>query len=425
MSRNEVAVGTDNESVMFWTRRAAGPTIGVSPGCGMRDAGGVGVVAGTLPASRISLPESASSRLVGITGSSASLPLSNRFRHSSPTEAGSRRYCSYITCTNAALWVPKTNSLTKTNLTRRQTSDIRRQYILRAMFRRRFLLLVLLACSTPAAQALGQLRERLAARVAQAPATGVGLYYRSLTRPDSLLLGANLRFHAASTMKVPVMIQVFRDADAGLLRRDDSLPVHVTFPSLVDGSPFAVDKADDSDSTLYGRVAHPASVRELLELMITRSSNLATNILIERVGAARAQASARALGAWSIQVLRGVEDGKAYRAGLNNTTTARDLGVLLAAIANGRAASAASCREMLAVLGRQQFNEGIPAGLPPGTRVYHKTGWIGQAVYHDAALVEPAGHGRYVLVVLTGGIQEDADPYALARGLSRLVYGAR
>src|SRR5438876_11909718 len=102
-----------------------------------------------------------SARSVGITGSSLSRPLSKRLRHSSPTEAGSRRYCSYITCTNAALWVPKTNSLTKTNLTRRQTSDIRRQYILRAMFRRRFLLLVLLACSTPSAQALGQLRERL------------------------------------------------------------------------------------------------------------------------------------------------------------------------------------------------------------------------------------------------------------------------
>src|SRR2546425_5362880 len=117
---------------------------------------------------------------------------------------------------------------------------------------------------------------------------------------------------------------------------------------------FDVDKADDSDSTLYGRAGRLASVRELLELMITRSSNLATNILIERVGAARAQASARALGAWSIQVLRGVENGKAYRARLNNTTTARDLGVLLAAIAQDRAASPAACDSMLAILGRQE-----------------------------------------------------------------------
>src|SRR5213594_3050728 len=222
------------------------------------------------------------------------------------------------------------------------------------MLRRTLLVLVLLPCST-AAQAPGPLRERVAARVAQAPATGVGL-------------------------------------------------------------------------TLYRRAGKLASVRELLELMITRSSNLATNILIERVGAARAQASARTLGAWSIQVLAGVEDGKAYRARLNNTTTARDLGVLLAAIAGRRAASAGSCRDMLAILGRQQFNEGIPAGLPAGIRVYHKTGWIGQVVYHDAAFVEPPppGGGRgYVLVVMTGGIQKDDDAHALARDLSKLVFDAR
>jgi len=292
------------------------------------------------------------------------------------------------------------------------------------MFRRTFVLLVVLPCSTAAAQALGALRERLAARVAQAPATGVGLYYRSLTRPDSLLLDANVRFHAASTMKLPVMIQIFRDADAGLLRLEDSLAVHATFPSLVDGSPFAVDKADDSDSTLYLRAGGKASIRELLELMITRSSNLGTNILIERVGAARAQASARALGAWSIRVLRGVEDGKAYRAGLNNTTTARDLGVLLAAIAQDRAASPASCREMLRILGAQEFHEGIPVGLPPGTRVAHKTGWIGAVVYHDAAIVYPAARSPYVLVVLTGGIKEDSVAHNLVADLSRLVYAA-
>src|SRR5438876_135942 len=312
MSRNEVAVGTDNESVMFWTRRAAGPTIGVSPGCGMRDAGGVGVVAGTLPASRISLPESASSRLVGITGSSASLPLSNRFRHSSPTEAGSRRYCSYITCTNAALWVPKTNSLTSSNLIRCQPSAISDRQIMRVMSRCAFLLLGLLPCGAGAAQRLPSVRERLAARVAQAPATGAG----------------------------------------------------------------------------------------------------------------RAQASARALGAWSIQVLRGVEDGKAYRAGLNNTTTARDLGVLLAAIAQNRAASPASCREMLRILEAQEFNEGIPVGLPPGTRVAHKTGWIGEVVYHDAAVVYRSSGGSYVLVVLTGGIKQDSVAHNLVADLSRLVYGA-
>src|ERR1051325_4071459 len=133
-------------------------------------------------------------------------------------------------------------------------------------------------------------------------------------------------------MKVPVMIQIFRDADAGLLRLDDSVPVHATFPSLLAGSPFDRDRAGAPGSAPYVRLGGRTSVRELLELMITRSSNLATNLLIERVGAERAQRTARSLGAWSIHVLRGVEDGKAYRAGLDKTTTGGDLGGLVAPV---------------------------------------------------------------------------------------------
>src|SRR5437867_10370109 len=269
------------------------------------------------------------------------------------------------------------------------------------------------------------LRAQVVARILQTRARAVGVYYRDLATGDSLTVGSDVRFHAASTMKIPVMIQLFRDRDAGLLSLDDSIAVTNTFRSIVDSSPYQLDVTDDSDSSLYKRLGQRASIRELIELMETVSSNLATNLLIAKVDAKRANATAHALGADSILVLRGVEDGKAYRAGLNNTTTARDLAMLLVAIANGKAASAASCREMIAILGRQQFNEGIPAGLPPGTQVYHKTGWIGQVVYHDAALVEPAGRGRYVLVVLTGGIQKDADSHALVRDLSRLVFDAR
>ncbi len=297
------------------------------------------------------------------------------------------------------------------------------------MMRHRALVLALVFGLRPAhAQDLGALRALLEGRIARAPAgAAVGLYYRSLSGSDSLLVNARARFHAASTMKVPVMIQLFRDADAGRLRLDDSLTVTKTFTSLFDGTPFDVDKADDSDSTLYGQVGRRVRVRDLLELMITVSSNLATNNLIQQVGAARADRTAHELGADSIRVLRGVEDGKAYRAGMNNTTTARDLGVLLAAIAQGKAASPASCREMLAILGRQHFTEGIPAGLPPppGIRVYHKTGWIEGVVYHDAAIVElPAGK-RYVLVVTTGAIKPDSAAYGLVADLSRLVYEAQ
>jgi beta-lactamase class A len=282
----------------------------------------------------------------------------------------------------------------------------------------------LLLPARAAAQSLDSLRARLEARIAATPAQAIGVYFQDLGSGDTLLVHANTRFHAASTMKVPVMIQLFRDRDAGRLTLDDSITVTNRFRSIVDSSPYRLDKADDSDSSLYGRVGQRLTIRALVELMETVSSNLATNTLIDVVGAARANATAHALGADSILVLRGVEDLVAYRAGRNNTTTARDLGVLLAALATDRAASPASCREMLAILERQHFTEGIPAGLPPGTRVAHKTGWIEGVVYHDAGIVYPAAGTPYVLVVLTGGVQPDSAAYALVADVSRLVYAA-
>ncbi len=283
-------------------------------------------------------------------------------------------------------------------------------------------LFVALLPSIGAAQGLDSLLARIAARIAQAPATAVGVYFRDLGSGDTLLVNGNARFHAASTMKVPVMIQLFRDRDAGRLSLNDSMVVRNEFRSIVDSSPYSLDQADDSDSTLYQMEGRRVPIQRLIELMETVSSNLATNILIDRVGAPRANATAHALGADSILVLRGVEDGKAYRAGRNNTTTARDLGMLLAALAQGRAASAASCDSMLAILGRQHFSEGIPAGLPAGTRVEHKTGWVGAVVYHDAAIVRPATGAPYVLVVLTGGIKEDREAYDLVADISEMVY---
>ncbi len=291
------------------------------------------------------------------------------------------------------------------------------------MTRPPFALLVALLPSNGAAQGLDSLRARIAGRIAQTQATAVGVYFRDLGSGDTLLVNGNTRFHAASTMKIPVMIQLFRDRDAGRLSLTDSMVVRNEFRSIVDSSPYSLDKADDSDSTLYQMEGRRVPIQRLIELMETVSSNLATNILIDRVGAPRANATAHALGADSILVLRGVEDGKAYRAGRNNTTTARDLGMLLAALAQGRAASAASCDSMLAILGRQHFSEGIPAGLPPGTRVQHKTGWVGEVVYHDAAIVRPATGAPYVLVVLTGGIKEDREAYDLVADISEMVYG--
>jgi beta-lactamase class A len=157
--------------------------------------------------------------------------------------------------------------------------------------------------------------------------------------------------------------------------------------------------------------------------MIIRSSNFATNLLIDQLGAARVTATARSLGADSIEVRRGVEDQKAFDLGWNNTTTARDLAVLLAALQQGRAASTASTAVALDMLRGQEFNDGIPAGLPPGTIVAHKTGEL-TAVFHDAALIYPPGRPPFVLVVLTKGYASRALAMQLQADLARLAWAA-
>jgi beta-lactamase class A len=222
-------------------------------------------------------------------------------------------------------------------------------------------------------------------------------------------------------MKVPVMIELFRQAGAGRFALDDRIPVTNQFRSIVDGSPYTLGVSDDSEPDLYAALGQSRSYRELCELMITVSSNLATNILIDRLGADRVQETTLALGGEGMVVRRGVEDGKAFRAGLNNTTTARALLVLLQAIAEGRAVSPAASREMVEILKRQKFNESIPAGLAPGTPVAHKTGSITR-IQHDAGIVY--GAGPYVLVVLVRGLDEDKKGHQLTADITRVLDAA-
>jgi beta-lactamase class A len=259
-------------------------------------------------------------------------------------------------------------------------------------------------------------------RIAQEPGVQVGLAYLDLGTGDSLFIDADSSFHAASTMKVPVMIELFRRAAGGGFAMGQRLLVVNQFASIVDGSPYALDVGSDSDSSLYLRVGQRVSVDTLLRLMITRSSNLATNTLIALVGAEQVTQTMRGLGAQKIQVLRGVEDQKAFDKGLVNTTTARDLAIILRALEEGNAAPPDATQSMREILLAQEFNEKIPAGVPAGVRVAHKTGEI-TAHSHDAAIVYPPGRKPYVLVVLTRGIQDGSRSSALIADISRMIYG--
>ncbi|HVZ22377.1 MAG TPA: serine hydrolase, partial [Vicinamibacterales bacterium] len=166
----------------------------------------------------------------------------------------------------------------------------------------------------------------LDARVRQiidASGADVGVAFQTLDGRHELFIHPDEVFHAASTMKVPIMIELFRQAGAGTLSLDDRIPIKNEFHSIVDGSVFTLDAGDDSDREVYDGVGKTMTIRRLCELMITVSSNFAANILLEKVGVQNVRATVHRLGADGMQVLRGVEDDKAFDAGRNNTTTAR------------------------------------------------------------------------------------------------------
>jgi beta-lactamase class A len=255
----------------------------------------------------------------------------------------------------------------------------------------------------------------------RASSADISVAFRTLDGKKELLIQPDVSFHAASTMKIPVMIELFAQAKAGKLRLDDPLPVKNEFPSIVDGSLYQLDASDDSDPDPYKAIGSAMTLRQLCEHMITISSNLAANLLIEKLGVENIRRTVHELNADGMSVLRGVEDGNAYERGLNNTTTARALLQLLQSIAHYKAVDRNSSRQMIEILKRQTLNDAIPAGLPPGTLVAHKTGSITK-IQHDAAIVYT--RRPFVLVVLVRGLEDHQQSAALIAKIAQMLFRA-
>lgn len=207
-------------------------------------------------------------------------------------------------------------------------------------------------------------------------------------------------FHAASTMKIAVLLAVFREAGEGRFRMDDPLHVRNRFESIVDGSHYQLDVSESSDPEVYRNLGKAMSIRELSHYMITTSSNLATNLLIQLVGVDVVNETLAQLEITGVRVRRGVEDQKAFDAGISNETTANGLVSMLRTIYEKRAFSEDACDQMLEILHGQRYKSGIPAGLPKDTKIAHKTGNI-STVHHDAGIVFFENREPYVLAVLT------------------------
>lgn len=261
-------------------------------------------------------------------------------------------------------------------------------------------------------------RRQAAVKLIEESRREVSVAYRTLSGDEEWMHEADRVVHAASTMKVAVMVELFRQESLKQLRLSDELEIRNEFKSVVDGSPFAMDFGEDSDDTVYKNIGGRMPLEALNFQMITVSSNFATNLLINRLGVLNIRATMEKLGAYGLQVRRGVEDQKAFDRGIVNETTARGLFVVMDALARGSAVSKSASERMIEVLSNQKFRDGLPRGVPPGTKVAHKTGTITR-VHHDAGIIY--GRNPCVLVILTRGFEKEADSDALIASITRAL----
>ena len=279
-------------------------------------------------------------------------------------------------------------------------------------------LFMVCACSNH--MTLHKLQDQIKSKLAEQPGD-FAVAFKDLTTGETLLINEQEYFHAASTMKTPVMIEVYKQAAAGAFSLNDSFVLKNEFKSIVDSSTFNLNGDDDSEKELYHHLGEKRSLYNLVYDMIIMSSNLATNTVIELVNARHVTQTMRQLGAKHIQVLRGVEDSKAFAKGFNNVTTASDLMVIYEKMAKGEIVDSASSQAMIKILLNQQFNEIIPARLPKEVKVAHKTGNISH-VQHDSGIVFLPDGRKYVLVLLSKNLQKEEQAIKAMADVSEMIY---
>lgn len=261
-------------------------------------------------------------------------------------------------------------------------------------------------------------------QISQELNTQIGVFavsFINLSNGTQFFINGDANFHAASTMKTPVMVEVFRQGEEREFSLQDSIMIKNDFISIVDGSHYSLDSSDDSDSEIYNHIGEKRTIYKLMYDMIIYSSNLSTNLIIDLVGAKNVNNNLDSMGVVGINVLRGVEDIKAYNKGLNNTTTANGLRKLFEEIARGKAIDSAASGEMIRILSDQKHNNIIPALLPDKVQVAHKTGSI-TGVHHDSGIIILPDGTRYVLVILSRNVADEEAATASMAKVSRMVY---
>ncbi|MEO6905924.1 MAG: serine hydrolase, partial [Ginsengibacter sp.] len=245
--------------------------------------------------------------------------------------------------------------------------------------------------------------------------------FKDLSSGKELLINEQENFHAASTMKTPVMIEVFKQVSEKKFSLTNSILIKNEFKSIVDNSDYSLDSSDDSESEIYRHIGEKRTLYDLMYQMIIASSNLSTNLIIDLVDAKKVTKTMRDMGAKKIMVLRGVEDTKAYEKGLNNTTTAYDLMLIFKEIAEEKAVNKNFSDAMINILLKQEHNEIIPAELPKEVKVAHKTGSI-TGVQHDSGIVFLPDGRKYVLVLLSKNLKDENAAIKAMAQVSKIIY---
>jgi beta-lactamase class A len=245
-------------------------------------------------------------------------------------------------------------------------------------------------------EALRQACERV---LSESKAAGYAVAVRDYETDFRFAINADRRFHAASTIKVAILLAIGKAIDEGRIRPGDTLHIRNRFRSALDRTPFRLDAESDGYPQLHRLVGRTAKISNLAEWMIVSSSNLATNVLLDYITVEEAQRVLRDAGVTEVYLRRGVDDKNAHDQNFNNETTAAGMLDLFATL-RGDFLSKASRDWAINILLQQRFNSMIPAPLPAHASVAHKTGEISTAC-HDAGIVYLPEREPYILVVLT------------------------
>lgn len=227
---------------------------------------------------------------------------------------------------------------------------------------------------------------------------GDSVYIRDVKSGRVLGQHETVQVPAASLIKLFVMVESFKAFRDGRIQREAYHSVS------------RQDMVGGAGHLQHGGEGRQISWLDLVRCMIQDSDNTATNILIRMLGMAAVNQTALQLGCHSTVLARLMMDTAAVRRGVDNLTTARDVGRLLALLHAGSCVDRESDREMVGLLAGQSVPHKLGAGLPGVAKIVHKTGEIAlrgmERIESDAGIIAGPG-GEIVMVVISRG--SDAD----------------